>query len=396
MTCGALGFLFLFWSLWFLNVTGRLIICPLLPLIEDEFMLSHASATGVFIFQAIGHALATIFSGFYAGRFGFKRTIVFSFAVSALVCFSIPFVKVLSSFYVIGLVTGLAAGVYMPAIMPLIRENFAERDWGKTISIYDSAAPVSIFAVPFIALFLLNYFDWRGIFVIVGVALVIITIIFFFAGTELKISQPHKMVLRGLITKRSLWVMMTIISVVMAANMGVYNILPLYLTKELSLSMGYANGLLGISRLGGVGVAILCGFLIDRFSLRRIMFIMMIVSGILTILLGTVSTSFVGVVLFLQAVFITGIMPIAFVCMARLFDRETMSMAFGFIMPLTSLFGMGLVPYLLGLSGDLLGFRFGITVLGILLTLISWLAHTIQADLAAINPKTSLNRQSTS
>jgi MFS family permease len=160
--------------------------------------------------------------------------------------------------------------------------------------------------------------------------------------------------------------------------MGVYSILPLYLTKELFLGIGYANGLLGISRLGGVGVAILCGFLIDRFDLRRIMFIMLIISGVLTILLGLASTAVVGIILFFQAIFITGLMPIGFVCMARLFDRETMSIAVGFIVPLGTLFGMGLIPYLLGLSGDLLSFRFGITVLGILLTLISWFALSLK------------------
>ena len=164
----------------------------------------------------------------------------------------------------------------------------------------------------------------------------------------------------------------------MGANMGIYYILPLYLTKELSLSIGYANTLLGISRLGGVGVAILCGFLVDRFSLRKIMFILMIISGVLTILLGVAPTAVIGIILFLQAIFITGIFPIGFVCMARLFDRETMSMAVGIMVPLTALFGTGLIPYLLGLSGDLLSFRFGIIILGVLLTLISWLALSLR------------------
>ena len=213
---------------------------------------------------------------------------------------------------------------------------------------------------------------------VLGVAVLIIAILFSLKGEELKINEPHKTVFKDLITRKSLWMMVTIMSVVMGANMGIYYILPLYLTKELSLSIGYANGLLGISRLGGIGVAILCGFLVDRFNLRKIMFILMIVSGVLTILLGIASTALIGIVLFLQAIFITGIMPISFVCMARLFDRETLSMAIGLIVPLGTLFGTGLIPYLLGLSGDLLSFRFGIIVLGVLLILISWLALSLK------------------
>jgi hypothetical protein len=55
-----------------------------------------------------------------------------------------------------------------------------------------------------------------------------------------------------------------------------------------------------------------------------------------------------------------------------------MSMAIGLIVPLSTLFGTGLFPYLLGLSGDLLSFRFGIIVLGVLLTLISWIALSVR------------------
>jgi MFS transporter, NNP family, nitrate/nitrite transporter len=374
----ALGFLFLLWSLWFFNFSGRIIFSPILPLIEDEFMVTHAKATSIFIFQSIGYAFAMTLSGFYSGRVGFKKTIVFSFAVLACVCFCVPFVKTFSVFYLIILVNGFSAGIYMPSIMPLIREHFVERNWGKAISIYDSAASISIFTIPFIVLFLLHYFHWRGIFAVLGVAVLIIAILFALKGEELKINEPHRTVFRDLITRKSLWMMVTILSVVMGANMGIYYILPLFLTKELSLGIGYANSLLGVSRLGGIGVAILCGFLIDRFNLRKIMFILMIISGVLTILLGTASTAFIGIVLFLQAIFITGIMPISFVCMARLFARETISMAIGLIVPLATLFGTGLIPYLLGLSGDLLSFRFGIIALGVLLILMSWLALSMR------------------
>jgi NNP family nitrate/nitrite transporter-like MFS transporter len=374
----ALGFLFLLWSLWFFNFSGRIIFSPILPLIEDEFMVTHARATSIFIFQSIGYAFAMTLSGFYSGRVGFKRTIVFSFTVLACVCFCVPFVKAFSAFYLVILVSGFSAGIYMPAIMPLLREHFVERNWGKTISIYDSAASISIFTVPFIVLFLLHYFPWRGIFGVLGVAILVIVTLFSLKGEELKINEPHRTVFKDLITRKSLWMMVTIMSVVMGANMGIYYILPLYLTKELFLGIGYANGLLGVSRLGGIGMVILCGFLIDRFNLRKIIFILMIVSGILTILLGAASASLVGIMLFLQAIFITGIMPISFVCLARLFDRETISMAVGLIVPLATLFGAGLIPYLLGLSGDLLSFRFGIIVLGVLLILMSWLALSMR------------------
>jgi len=374
----ALGFLFLLWSLWFFSFSGRIIYSPVLPLIEDQFLIPHARASSIFIFQSMGYTVAMILSGFYAGRIGFKKTITASFAILACVSFCIPLVKVFSAFYLVLFFNGFSGGVYLPAMMPLIREHFSEHIWGKTISIYDSAGAISIFSVPFIVLFLLKYIHWTRIFGLLGVALLIIAILFFLKGEELKINQPHKVVLKGLITRKSLWVMATIMTVAMGANLGVYSILPLYLTKELSLSIAYANSLLGISRLGGVAVAILCGFLVDRFDLRKIMFFMIIVSGVFTILLGMASTALTGTILFLQAIFISVVMPLVWVCMARLFNRETVSMAIAFLMPLSAILGTGLIPYLLGLSGDLFSFRFGITMLGILLTMISWLALTLK------------------
>lgn len=374
----ALCFLSLLWTLWFFNVTGRLIFTPILPMIEDDFVLTHFKTTSIFLFQSIGYALGVILSGFYAGRVGFKKTIVISFGIMACVSFLLPFTNLFWIFYPILFVIGFSAGIYVPAVMPLIREYFNEKHLSKIIPIYDSAAPVAIFCVPFFALLLLRFLQWREIFYVIGIALIGICALFSLVGEELKVHQPRKTMLKELIGRRSLWVLTVTLSLTMGANMGIYNILPLFLTKELSLGIGHANSLLGISRFGGIGIAILCGFLIDRFELRKIMFLLMLVSGILTILLGTSSTSSIGVLLLLQAIFITAIMPVAFVCIARLFNKDMMSMAIGIIMPLGTLFGSGLIPYLLGLSGDLLSFRFGIVILGVLLALTSWFTMALK------------------
>ena len=63
-------FLLFLWYLWFINFTVRAILAPILPLIEDEFVVSHAKASSIFIFQSIGYAVSVLLSGFYSGRFG--------------------------------------------------------------------------------------------------------------------------------------------------------------------------------------------------------------------------------------------------------------------------------------------------------------------------------------
>ena len=144
---GLLFFLVL-WFLWFTNMTVRVSFAPILPLIEDEFLVNHARASSIFIFMSIGYALSMFFSGLYAGRFGYKKSIVVSLAATSLLFFLIPFVKVFSLLYVFIFIIGASIGVYLPAALPLITEYFTERHWARAIAIHDSGAPSAYSSAP--------------------------------------------------------------------------------------------------------------------------------------------------------------------------------------------------------------------------------------------------------
>ena len=90
-----------------------------------------------------------------------------------------------------------------------------------------------------------------------------------------------------------------------------------------------------------------------------------------TVLVGMAPVRYLGVLLFFQAAAATGIFPLTLVAVARRFNREQRSMATSLIMMSSIIFGGGAAPYLLGLSGDLIGFRFGIVALGALVILLS-------------------------
>jgi NNP family nitrate/nitrite transporter-like MFS transporter len=374
----ALLFLLFLWFLWFNNLGVRLIFSPILPLVEDEFAISHARAGSVFIFQSIGYGLSMFFSGFFSGRLGYKKSILLSLVVSSLVCFLIPFVKVFSAIYFFSFLLGFSTGIYLPSVMPLLTEYFDEKNWGKSIAIHDSAASISIFSTPFLALFLLQFFNWRGIFPVFAGVFLLTGLIFFFSSDEFKIRHSDKTRFRDLVQRRSLWIMAILWVFAGGANMGIYFVVPLYLTKELFLSIGYANTILGVSRLGGIAMAILCGFLVDRFSLKKIMFAMLLLTGLFTVLLGMASIRWIGILLFLQAVVVTGFFPLGLVSLARMFDREIRGPATGLTLTVGVILGGGLMPYLLGLSGDLISFRFGISLLGTVVILSSSLVFWLR------------------
>jgi MFS transporter, NNP family, nitrate/nitrite transporter len=148
----ALLFLFFLWFIWFANFAVRIIFSPILPIIEDEFMVNHARASSLFIFLSAGYGLAVIVSGFFSGKLGYKKSIVFSLALLSLVTFLIPLVHNFFLLYLFAFVLGFSVGLYIPSAIPLITEYYLERDWGKAIAVHDTGASTAIFATPLIAL----------------------------------------------------------------------------------------------------------------------------------------------------------------------------------------------------------------------------------------------------
>lgn len=361
-----------------MNFSVRTIFSPILPLIEDEFLVSHARATSVFIFLSAGYGVALIASGLFSGKLGYKKSIVFGLALLSLVTFLIPLVHNFFLLYLFAFVVGFSVGLYIPSAIPLITEYYSAKHWGKAIAIHDTAAAIAILTIPFVVLLLLHFFPWRSIFVVFAWVFLVCSVVFCFVSSEVKIGNPPKAMLKDIAKIRSLWLMAIIWVFGMAANLGIYSIVPLYLTKELHLNIVYANTILGISRLGSVGVAIACGFIIDRFELRKLLFLIMTVTSVFTVLMGVASVKYIGTVLFLQASFVTGFFPVGLVAIAKTFSREMRGLATGIVLAVAVVLGGGIIPYFLGVSGDLYSFRLGIIVLGIFVALCSTLIYRVK------------------
>jgi MFS family permease len=358
-------FLSLLFFLWFLNFVGRTMFAPVLPLIEDEYIISHAKASSIFIFQAIGYGTSMFFSGLFSGLFGYKKSIVLSLIVAAFAFLLVPFAKVFNVLYILSFVIGMATGMYIPAVIPLITHYFEENIWGKAIAIHDSAASIGVFGAPIIAIFLLQFIGWRNIFSVLGIVFIVAALIFYMLFDELKVPKINVADFRKFISRKALWIMSVVWMFAASTSLGIYSVIPLYLTKELHLDIGYANTIFAISRLGGFVVAISAGFLVSRFSIQKVMASMLVISGIFTIFVALAGIRFIGIALFLQATFIYGFFPAGLIALSRMFEMNVRSIATGLVFGWGVVVGWGITPYLLGLSGDLVSFKFGILLLGI-------------------------------
>jgi MFS family permease len=118
-------------------------------------------------------------------------------------------------------------------------------------------------------------------------------------------------------------------------------------------------------------VALSAGLFVDRINLKKAIFGFILAAGLLTVFVGLAPVRHIGVLLFCQAAAATGVFPLTLVAVARRFGKEQRSMATSLVMVASIIFGGGAAPYLLGLSGDHLSFRFGIIGLGAMVVLLS-------------------------
>jgi MFS family permease len=360
-----------------MNFNGRTLFSPILPLIESEFGTTHARAASIFTFISLGYGLALFSSGFVSGFLGPKRTILASLVSAGCVFFVIPTIHTFSIFYPVALLLAFALGLYLPTIIPMITEYYPETDWGKAIAVHESASSLSIFAAPLIALFLLSFLSWRLIFVMIGSISFLCAISFQFAATDIYLGEKRPTFRRGLLKRRSVWIMGVLWIFCSGCVLGLYYVLPLYLVRELGMTVQHANSIFGLSRSGMVVVAIAAGFLVDRINLKNALFIVMLSTGLMTMLLATKDIRWIKPLLFVQATISGAFPPLALIAISRMFDRETRGQATGLVVTV-GMVGTGVIPYLLGLTGDLVSFRLGIFLLGLCTVLASVLLRSLK------------------
>jgi MFS family permease len=359
-----LAFLILLWSLWFLIMLVRTTFGPILPLIEDEFVISHTKATTLLSLFAFGAAASSLSAGIFAGRFGFKKSVLLCLGSAVAIFLLIPHVRTYSQLAALLLVFGAAWGCYFPCVIPIVTSHFTASVWGRALAIQDTGASLSVLGAPLLTVLMLRFLTWRHFFYVFAVAYAVAGFLFFLFAKEVKVERAQRVQAGGLLKRRSVWILGTIWVFATGSFMGLYQVTPLYFTKELGFSTQYANTLLSLSRIGGVVFGVAMGFVADRFNLKKAMFVILCTAGILTMFIGQKNLTVLQIALFLQGTVIMGFFSIGLVTISRMFRLEERSMASALSGTMGAVFGSGVLPYLFGAAGDHLSFRFGIAVFG--------------------------------
>jgi NNP family nitrate/nitrite transporter-like MFS transporter len=145
---------------------------------------------------------------------------------------------------------------------------------------------------------------------------------------------------------------------------GIYTMLPLYLTQERGMSSGHANTILGLANVAPLAVVFLSGWIAKRLGLRATMSLFLSLTGLMVLLVGLLKGTAMVVSIFLMAALAVGFFAPGFASLSRIVQPDLRSLAAGFAPPLGFLLGGGLLPALLGYVGQAGSFSLGITIAG--------------------------------
>ncbi len=178
---------------------------------------------------------------------------------------------------------------------------------------------------------------------------------------------PNKAFVGPVVKTRSFWLMIALFALGMGAQVGVYTMLPLYLTTEREMTTDGANTLVGLANIAPVITVFLAGWLTSKLGEKRVMGLALLLTGLVTVLVGVLS----GVALKISVVLMAGLavcfFPPAFAALSRIVQPTYRSLATAFSTPVAFLVGGGLLPQILGYVGQRGHFSLGIVVIGALI-----------------------------
>ena len=109
-------------EIFFLNFMSRIILSPLLPIVEKDLKIGHEEAGSLFFLISFGYCIMLFGSSFVSSRLNHRRTIILSTVVVGV---ALLFVGVSQQFWMIRIglfALGLAAGLYIPSAIATLTE----------------------------------------------------------------------------------------------------------------------------------------------------------------------------------------------------------------------------------------------------------------------------------
>jgi NNP family nitrate/nitrite transporter-like MFS transporter len=363
------GSLLLMTGIFYLNFVSRIIFSPLMPTIERDLGIGHAEAGSLFFLISIGYFVSLMGSGFISSRLTHRKTIILSSIALGATLIGVSFSNNLWGISIGCIVVGLSAGLYLPSGISVLTATVRVKDWGKAIAIHELAPNIGFFSAPLVSEALLNWFSWRWILVLLGSVAVFIA--FGFArlgrGGDFAGESPRLGTLKIFFREPSCWIMIIFFSLGIGGQLGIYAMLPLFLVSARGMTQSTANYLVALSRVSAIGVTFVAGIVRDKLGPKAALGGVLLLSGLLTLLLGVAPGSWLVLIVFLQPLIAACFFPPGFAALSRVGSPSIRNILVSFTTPIGFLIGGGAIPTGIGMLGDKGCFGVGISLAGMLI-----------------------------
>jgi NNP family nitrate/nitrite transporter-like MFS transporter len=353
-------------SLFFLNFISRIVLAPLLPIVERDLGVSHIEAGSLFLLISLGYFVSLLCSGFLSSKITHRHTIITSATAVGISLLAISFSSSLWAIRIGLILLGGSAGIYLPSGIATLTSLIKQRHWGKALAVHEVAPNLSFVAAPLISEVLLLWFTWRSVLAILGGTSLLLGMAYatFSRGGEFRGQAPSLATFKPIMSEPAFWILIVLFSLAIGSTLGIFTMLPLYLVVERGLGQSWANTLIGLSRILGVGTAFIGGWITDRLGPRSTMGFVFLITGMLTIMLGLVPGSWLVVAVFLQPMFAVCFFPAGFAALSRIGPPEARNVAVSLTVPIAFVIGAGAIPTGIGYMGDAGSFALGIVLAG--------------------------------
>lgn len=360
--------LFLLVFIFYLNFVSRVIMAPLLPIVEADLGFGHGQAGSLFFFVAFGYGAGLLGSGFISHLLTHRFTITLAGMMGGISLIMISHSHSIGAIHTGLVLIGIFAGFYLPSGIASLTELISKEHWGKAMAIHELAPNTAFISAPLLAEFLLKFFSWRWALNVLGVWAILMPVLFLFfgRGSRRRGEAPRLRLIREVLQNPLCWVMGLFFVIAIGSSLGVFAVMPLFLVSEMGMDRPWANTLIGFSRSFGIVVLFLSGIMIDRLGPARALTTFMVTTGFFTLLIGIIPGSTpVSILIFFQAASVTCLFPTGFTIVSLIFPERLRGTAVSLVILIGFLFGGGAVPSGLGNWAEVFSFASGFALLGI-------------------------------
>ena len=358
----------LFFTLIFLlNFIGRIILAPLMPSMEADMGFNHGQAGALFMVLSLGYFISVAGSGLVVARIGRRYCIVLSAVIVGLGLEAVSLAQSLWMLRGALVILGLGAGLYLASGIAAITEMTPPKNWGKALAIHELAPNLSLLTAPIFSELFLSFGSWRLAPAVLGGASILSGVIFLRSGLggDGRGQAPNLALAGKLARGRAFWLMMLLFSLGVGSTIGIFAMLPLFLTAEMGFARVWANSLLSLARISTIFMPFFAGWLSDRIGPGRAMMIILASAGAATAGLGATSGWALTLMIFLQPAAAVCFFPAGFAALSFIGKPSERQAVISLAVPGAYLAGYGILPMVVGRMGEAGQFSLGLILAGL-------------------------------